>query len=478
MRFVTYFRVAILTTLNIVWNALTRGRFLWLEGRVRNGVFRNWARGFSYRPAAFAEPASEDELRHLVLSSRRLRVFGSAHSFNAGVVTDATLVSLDRYAGVVDANRRDDQLTVKGGTRVRDVAAALLERGLAFSALPSHDAQSIGGILSTDVHGTGRNWGFVSEHVVALKVMDGRGEVHQVVPSDDLFQAAIGGLGAAGIILEVTVRAVPRFNIEQRVEVSDLGYVERHFDRLHAENEHLSLYLFPFTEKCQINTWNRTSRPQSRLGDVREWAAISIDALLAAWFGSLIAYTGLLPRLSSLSHGLKRGTNLVLESNRAFNRSIYHLHQELEFTIPFEETFETCRRFLRLYEELYRRGTVLPYTLFEVRFTPAGHDRSMIGPGRDRRCTWIDLVCNDSAGFETYYAAAESLMKECAARPHLGKYSEAFTADDLERLYGPRFEAFRRIVRERDPQGRFVNAFTKRLFGLGAETQVPSKEVA
>lgn len=153
----------------------------------------------------------------------------------------------------------------------------------------------------------------------------------------------------------------------------------------------------------------------------------------------------------------------MLESNRAFNRTIYHLHQELEFTVPFEDTFEACRRFIGLYEEMYPSG--LPYALFEVRFTPEGHDRTLIGAGRDRRCTWIDLVCNDSRGFEEYYAAAEELMRELGARPHLGKFCESFTRADMERLHGDNFTRFVELVEEHDPGGKFANEFTRRLFG-------------
>ncbi|MCP4199874.1 MAG: oxidoreductase, partial [Proteobacteria bacterium] len=246
----------------------------------------------------------------------------------------------------------------------------------------------------TDVHGTGRNWGFVSGSVVRLKLIDGNGKIIECRPTDDLFKAAIGGIGAVGIILEVVVQGVDRFNVLQITEIADLPFVENNLDRLLQDNEHFSLYLFPFTKKCQINTWNRTSQGQSFLGPLREFLSISLDALLAAWFGNLVAYTGLLPALSSLTHSIKKGTNLVLESSEAFNRTIYHLHQELEFTVPFEETFEACRRFIGLYEEMYAAG--LPYTIFEVRFTPAGHDRTLIGAGRERRSTWIDLVCNDS----------------------------------------------------------------------------------
>jgi FAD/FMN-containing dehydrogenase len=108
----------------------------------------------------------------MIKNAKGLRFFGSAHSFNDGVVADTTLVSLDNYTGVVAEDTANLQLTVRGGTRIRDVVRLLLDRGWAFRALPSHDAQSIGGILSTDVHGTGRDWGFVSEAVVRLKVID------------------------------------------------------------------------------------------------------------------------------------------------------------------------------------------------------------------------------------------------------------------------------------------------------------------
>jgi hypothetical protein len=131
----------------------------------------------------------------------------------------------------------------------------------------------------------------------------------------------------------------------------------------------------------------------------------------------------------------------VLESNRAFNRTIYHLHQELELTVPFEEPFGACRRFIGLYQEIYRSGR-LPYALFEVRFTPAGHDHTLISAGRDRRSTWIDLVCNDARGFERFYSAAEEAIKEIGARPHLGKFCESLGKADLARLHGKTSRGF------------------------------------
>ncbi|HEV2764813.1 MAG TPA: D-arabinono-1,4-lactone oxidase [Pyrinomonadaceae bacterium] len=464
MRLRTYLSVAFATTLNVILNALTYGRFVWLEGRVRGGVFQNWARRFRYRPRRFERPTSQQQIVELVRNSERVRVFGSAHSFNGGFVSEETLLSLDDFSGVLSIDRERKQMTVKGGTRVRDIVDALFREGWAFRALPSHDAQSIAGIISTDVHGTGGSWGFVSEFVVGLTIVDGRGEVHTCAPSDELFKAAIGGVGAVGVITEVVLQATERFNVDQRVYMSDLDSVKRHFDKLLTKNDHFSLYLFPFTKKCQVNTWNWTNMRRSRLGDVREFISISVDALLAAWFGNFMAYTGLLRNFSNQAYAVKRGSNLVLESNKAFNRTIYHAHQELEFTVPFEETFETCERFVELFERMYGSGE-LPYTLFEVRFTPAGHDRTLLGAGRDRRSTWIDLVCNDSAGFEKYYAAAEELIREVGARPHLGKFCERLDRNDLARLHGDNFEKFLGLVKQYDPAGKFSNDFTRRMFG-------------
>ncbi len=463
MKFASYLRVALLTTLNIVLNAATLGRYVWLEGRVRGGAFANWAQRFRYKPVRFVRPTTREEIVELVRSSRSLRVFGSGHSFNAGVVSDDVLVSLDDYSGLLWTDRDKKQIAVKGGTRVRDVVELLSREGLAFGALPSHDAQSIAGILSTDVHGTGRDWGFVSQSVVSLELVDGKGDVHECRPSNDLFKAAIGGIGAVGIITEVVVQGVDRFNVEQRVRISDISSVKKNLDRLLWENDHFSLYLFPFSEKCQINTWNRTDKGHSFLGDLREFLNISIDALIAAWVGNFAAYAGSLRAFSSLAYGAKLGSHLVLESNRSFNRTIYHLHQELEFAVPFEDTFETCERFIELYEELYPSG--LPYALFEVRFTPAAHDRTLIGAGRERHSTWIDLVCNDSRGFERYYAAAEELIKEVGARPHLGKYCESLDRADMAKLHGDNFTKFLALVEKHDPDGKFANAFTRRLFG-------------
>jgi len=101
-----------------------------------------------------------------------------------------------------------------------------------------------------------------------------------------------------------------------------------------ANNDHFSLYLFPFANRCQVNTWNRREKARTVFerfrefveiskGDLLEFISISKDALTAAWIGNFVAYIGQLPG-SRFVYSFKPGSTLLLESNKGYNRTIYH----------------------------------------------------------------------------------------------------------------------------------------------------------
>lgn len=178
-----------------------------------------------------------------------------------------------------------------------------------------------------------------------------------------------------------------------------------------------------------------------------------------------MAYTGTLKTFSNIAYYFKKKSDLILESDKAYTRTIYHLHQEFEFTVPFEETIAMCRHFRDLLESMYlAEPKELPYTLLEIRFTPAGHNRTLVGAGQERRNCWIDLICNDSHGFEKYYAASEKVIKNIKGRPHLGKFCQVFDKSYMAELYGEQFEKFLKLMNKHDPENKFANPLTKRLF--------------
>ena len=76
----SYFYCGLTTTLNIILYALTFGNFLWLEGRVCRGYFRNWLRRLGYRPRQFEMPDTEEKIVDLIKSSTGIRTFDAGHS--------------------------------------------------------------------------------------------------------------------------------------------------------------------------------------------------------------------------------------------------------------------------------------------------------------------------------------------------------------------------------------------------------------
>jgi FAD/FMN-containing dehydrogenase len=111
MKFASYLRVGFNTTLNIFLYAATLGEYLWLEGRVRRGVFRNWAGRFRYAPIMYAEPSTEEAIARTVQHAKKVRVFGAGHSFNEGNVSDQLLISLDNYSGLVSKDLANHQIS-------------------------------------------------------------------------------------------------------------------------------------------------------------------------------------------------------------------------------------------------------------------------------------------------------------------------------------------------------------------------------
>ena len=473
IRYPNFLMAAWKTIVNTVVYVFSRRRRLVLEGRRHGQQYRNWSGDRRHDPT-FAEPSTVAEVQAVVRSAASVRMVGAGHSFNDGLKTGGVTLSLDRLTGVTNIDRDAKQVTVWGGTRLRDLTPVLLEAGLAFPTLASHDAQSVAGVLATDVHGTARGSAHPSDVVVSLDLVDGSGTLHEgLTPDDDRFRAAVGGLGAVGVITSVTFQVGDAFRLCHGTRTETRQWLEEHLDELFEEHEHVSFYAYPYTDLVQVHTWTRTDEESSRLGPFRESLNEAKAAVVAATLGDAMAHWGLLPRFATAALRLQRPARLVLESHEAFSRSQYHLHQELEIAVPRERMWDDLATMVELYERRADEDR-LPFFLVEVRFSPAGHTASLLGPGVDRDTAWLCLCLNQSGDVGDYFAEVEAWVRDHDARIHLGKWCEDLGADDLRRMHGERFDRFRAVRRELDPTGRFANDFVDRVLGPVDEPVTPA----
>ncbi|UTI43755.1 FAD-binding protein [Niallia sp. RD1] len=101
------------------------------------GLQRNWAGNFQYSTTNWHEPASVEEVQHLVSSLAKLRVIGTRHSFNSIADSNENIVSLQKLNKVLTINHEKGTVTVEAGIKYGDLCHALQQQGYALHNLAS-----------------------------------------------------------------------------------------------------------------------------------------------------------------------------------------------------------------------------------------------------------------------------------------------------------------------------------------------------
>lgn len=443
-------------------------------------VWRNWARTERATPSRRESPRSLEELVKAVRDSdgQRVRAVGGGHSFTGAAVTDGVLVDLDGLAVVERVQPQADgttHVTVGAGIRLADLNRVLDACGLAMRNLGDIDRQSIAGAISTGTHGTGARLGGLATQVVGLRVVTAAGDVVEASPTQDadLFEAARLGLGSVGVLAAVTLEAVPAFTLEAREEPWELDDVLDQLDGpdgLVEGNDHFEFYWFPHTRRALTKRNNRvnpsTGGPQRPGGDaapplnpVRGWVD---DELLS---NGLFAATN---RLATVARPLTPSINQVASralSARAYTAASYDVFisprrvrfREMEYAVPRAVLPQVLAE---VDEWIESSGERVPFPV-EIRFAAA--DDVWLSTAHGRETAYVAVHQYLKLPYQRYFAAVERIMAAVDGRPHWGKINW-LDQERFAQLY-PRFEDFRAVRAAVDPEGKFANAYTDRIFG-------------
>lgn len=177
----------------------------------------NWSGNYAYGATELHRPVDVDELRTLVAGSTKVRPLGSRHSFNALADSPGDQVSLDAMAPFVQIDEASATARVGAWMRYGEVAEALDAAGYALANLASLPHISVAGASATGTHGSGVRNGGLSTSVVALELVDGRGEVVRLDREHPDFTGAVVNLGALGVVTAMTLALVPSFQVRQFV---------------------------------------------------------------------------------------------------------------------------------------------------------------------------------------------------------------------------------------------------------------------
>jgi L-gulonolactone oxidase len=434
---------------------------------VRSVDWSNWSGTESTRLARVATPRSEaevaDELLRAADRGLRVKVIGAGHSFSGVAVTDGVQLRLGALSGITSIDATRGEATVRAGTPLHVLNDELAAFGYAMPNLGDIDRQSIAGATGTGTHGTGLRLQGLSAGIRALRLVLADGSVVDcsATREPDLFQAARLGLGALGIVTEITLAVVPAFLLHAVERPEPLSDVLAHLDVVAETNDHFEFYWFPHTDRTLTKRNNRvpegtTPKPlpawRERLDD---------DLLSNRFFEVTNRVATRLPRTT-------RGINAV--ASRALS--------ERQYTDWSHRVFVTARDVRFMESEWAFPRAALGEVLLELREWVDTHNEHISFPVECRLAAADDVWLSTAYEREScyvaihryhrqergaYFDAFEAIATNHGGRPHWGKMHTR-DAEYLREQY-PRFDDFLAVRDRVDPKRRFANAYLERVLG-------------
>jgi L-gulonolactone oxidase len=428
-------------------------------------VVRNWAGNQVCIPDGVHLPGSTAEVAELVGATHaaggRVKAIGGGHSFTGAAMTNGALVSLDRMDGVLHVDREAGRVTVQAGIRLRHLNERLAEVGLAMPNLGDIDVQSIAGAIGTATHGTGLGFGNLATTVVGLELVTGTGEVRRLDTDQDpaIFSVARVGLGALGVVTEVTLQCVPAFRLHARETIEPLDEVLGDFESVMASSDHVEFYWMPGARRCQVKRNRRTqepARPQPRLAYVRDkWIGENLAFGLVCRTGR--RFPTMAPRVARLVTSAAAERELIDRSDRVFASPRHVRFLEMEYGVPLAAVPEAIERIRSMVSRLS-----FP-SLFPIEVRSSAADDIALSTGQGRVNGWIAVHQYRGAPHEAYFDAVEAIMVDLGGRPHWGKLHRRAAAD-LQPAY-PGWDEFAATRARLDPDGTFSNEYLDRVLG-------------
>ncbi|KON80282.1 glycolate oxidase subunit GlcE [Azoarcus sp. PA01] len=162
----------------------------------------------------------QERVRAAAATGTALQIRGGGTKTFYGRAPAGELFDVRGHAGIVSYEPTELVVTVRGGTPLAELEALLADRRQMLAFEPPHfgATATIGGCVAAGLSGPRRAAaGALRDFVLGVKILDGRGEVltfgGQVmknVAGYDVSRLIAGSLGTLGVILEVSLKVLPR----------------------------------------------------------------------------------------------------------------------------------------------------------------------------------------------------------------------------------------------------------------------------
>lgn len=438
-----------------------------LAGLVPGTTWRNWGRSESIRPLVMAAPTTVAEVAAIVRFARErdftVKTVGAGHSFSSIALGQDVQLDLTGLEGVLRVDVERGRVTLGAGTNLHQLPGLLAPYGLALENMGDIDRQTIAGATSTGTHGTGARFRGLAAQITAVTLVTADASILRISETEnaELLPAARLGLGALGVIVDLTLQCVPAFLLHAVERPSGFEEVLDGLEQRVAAVDHFEFYWWPHSDGVMTKSNTRLPVDAERrpIGPV---AGFLEDRVLANGVLALICNVGRLapaitPSINRLATRVYGNRTYTDRSHEVFVSPRTTRFREMEYAIPRAAIPDALRDLRSLIDS---SGWSISFPV-EVRVAAADDNWLSTAEGRDTGYIAVHRYFRDD--HEEYFRAAEQVMRAYQGRPHWGKIHYQ-AAESLASLY-PHHADFVAVRDRLDPDRVFANAYLDRVLG-------------
>ena len=169
----------------------------------------------------------QDRVRAAYNDKTMLQIVGgdSKHFYgNTPDKNNIEVIETRIHQGIINYEPSELVITARAGTPLKDIEAILAENNQMLPFEPPHYGEhaTLGGAIATGLSGSRRPFtGSVRDFVLGTKVISGKGDIMSFggqviknVAGYDVSRLMVGALGTLGLLLEISIKVLPRPNTE------------------------------------------------------------------------------------------------------------------------------------------------------------------------------------------------------------------------------------------------------------------------
>lgn len=410
---------------------------------------------------------SENDLVRYLSEATSVRVYGSKQSSADIAAGTTTLLNSATYNDILDIDREAMTITVQSGIALSKLISAIQNEGWSIPCLPDIDSVTLGGALSTGTHGTGREGKLLSEYMIACRLVLADGTIREVSEGDELMDAARVSLGVLGVFSEITLQCQPIYTLHLREKpMNDSQWLPR-FNQMLRDHDFTRILWMPHTDHGYVILGDRID-PDTPIEENRGPDYLKHRRAVSK---ILYRYTTRFPFLTKWANKLIY--RLFFTSEKEHKGTLYDatVTKKRSGTLELAEWTIALSRFHDVFTELKEaldddNNPAFVHIPMDIRFVRA--DDSWLSYAYGEDCVTVGCVTRDAANADSYAAfdVVEKIFLKHGGRPHWGKRFEAKN-DELRWVY-PRWDDFKRLRAQLDPEGKFLNDYLTELFDVQA----------